>query len=165
MGVDTAVCSVRTVWTRLFGALDTLRGAKKMFMRNFVSYSFSLQGERRRSGPPGWIGRPSRWRRLSMSSQRCGAARSDFFYDVCFYVVCGTACRTHFKVWTQLFAPSRDTPRAPCLPRTDKILLVGVLVVGRLETPLEARTPHAARNAIAPQLDLGKLDGAGYAEI
>ena len=57
-------------------------------------------------------GRPSRWRRLSMSSQRCGAARSDFFYDICFYVVCGTACQTHFKVWTQLFAPSRDTPRA-----------------------------------------------------
>ena len=66
---------------------------------------------------------------LSMSSQRCGAARSDFFYDICFYVVCGTACRTHFKVWTQLFAPSRDTPRAPCLLRTDKILLVGVLVL------------------------------------
>ena len=41
----------------------------------------------------------------------------------------------------------------------------GVTIVGRLETPLEARTPHAARNAIAPQLDLGKLDGAGYAEI
>ena len=67
----------------------------------------------------GWIGRPSRWRRLSMSSQRCGAARSDFFYDVCFYVVCGTACRTHFKVWTQLFAPSCDTPAPPvCSGRT-----------------------------------------------
>ena len=63
-----------------------------------------------------------------MSSQRCGAARSDFFYDICFYVVCGTACQTHFKVWTQLFAPSRDTHRAPCLLRTDKILLVRGLV-------------------------------------
>ena len=42
--------------------------------------------------------------------------------------MCGTACRTHFKVWTQLFAPSCDTPRAPCLLRTDKILLVPELV-------------------------------------
>ena len=55
------------------------------------------------------------------------AAGVFFMYMYMFYDTCAV-CRTLLKVWTQLFAPSRDTPRAPCLLRTDKILLGSVNV-------------------------------------